>query len=69
MNRYETIILSFWHRIIAFFNRVWRAITDRDYIEAVLEADKSEEVVPFKFTTRPNIDEQDNVEATRKESS
>jgi len=57
MNRYNILILSLWHRITAFFNRVWRAITDRDYVEAVLEADKKAkagEVSPFEFTTRPN---------------
>lgn len=69
MNRYNILILSFWHRITAYFRRFWDIMTDKEYKDALLEAIRSEEVVPFKFTTRPNIDEQDNVEATREESS
>lgn len=65
--------MNSWYKIKAYFKRVWEVIvdiiTDREFKKAILEADKSPEVIPFKFSTIPNDDAKNQVGTTRKKDS
>lgn len=54
MNRYNTIIISFWHRVKAYFKRFWYIITDKEYKETLLEAHREAlagDTHPYEFKT------------------